>query len=180
MLRAILAAALGLAVLTGCGTADAEPAPAPVRVTVTSVEAGSNMTLSAGDSRYKVYDTALGIDANEPGSCEAKFATGVLRQLLVGREVVEVKVHEQWAGDSSVLPGYRPAALRFAGGDNRYGDDLSDEYRAAYGQGYAHACPNLERAPLSGREVADTPGDTYVDVNRDGGESRFCSRRFWC
>lgn len=175
-LAAICAALLGLAVLSGCA---APPPPAEPAV-VSSVETARNITVTVGADRYLIYNTALGIDTHEPGSCEADYETAVARGILVGRTVTDFDRHDQWTDtDGRVLPGYTPAKLRFATLEQPDGDDLSQAVAIAYGRGYAEACPaEVYTGPLSEKTYSDT--DTLVYVDGDDGESRFCARRWWC
>ena len=176
VVAAFAAAALAVAVLAGCSTAVAGPAAPPV--TVASVQSVQAVTLSTGQRIHNTGFNAADTYGTTPRErCEAAYDLGAAESLLTGRQVVDVKMWRQWSG---ATPGYAPAELRFAAPGRPGGDDMSQVWNSAeINAGRAEACPNTERAPLSGRDVADT-GDTYVDVDSDGGESRWCARRWWC
>lgn len=168
---------LAALVLAGCGS---EPPPPPV--TITSVESVQDVTLSDG---RRIHNTGMGADVAEVRAkaagtprerCEARYDTLAAAELLRGWTVVGVREHARWDG---ATPGYQPAELRVATRERPYGDDLFEAWHSsAITEGRARACPNTERAPLSGREVSNSPDDVYVSV--EDGESRFCARRWWC
>lgn len=173
---ALLATTAAVLAVASCAIAESAPARPPL--TVVSVESSHDVTLS--DGRYRIYNTPFSVatDIYERGSCEDRAAGDVARRLLVGRVVTDLVYHRQW-DDPDVTPGFAPGELRFATAEEPRGDDLTDQFRRQVGPAVAAACPNLERAPLSGRQVE--PGSDQVDVDVDhDGESRFCRRHWWC
>lgn len=157
-----------VAVRASAPTPSPVPAPSPVAV-VSQVESPANLVLADG---RRVHVSRM--NGSPPvRQCETDADMVLASQLVAGRTVAVAPARLR--DFRSTPPGYTDVDLRVDGGD------YADTWTARQGANRGAACPlpSTILPPVPPTESAPD-GDTYVELERDDDETRFCARRWWC
>lgn len=173
-LRVVLAAAAVL-IVAGCGTATAEPAPPPdpylpAAGQIASLQSPADMTLVDG---RRIHVTLLQ-GATTYDSCEITADADLARRLAQGQAVRIARPVTRDA-PSAVPAGAVQVDMRLADGS-----DYATTYADQRWENREQACPTPVPPPLEQAPTSSDSGDVYVHLDGDDGESRFCSRRWYC